>query len=229
MKKGFGLLVKISFFVILLLAVGSAGYFYYQYQAISKKGVSEVKQLVETISQFMELPEETPTLATVTDKTRLEKQLFFQKAQNGDKVLIFPQAQKAILYRPSTQKIIEVASVRTADNDLTSSQETSPSAKELDAVQAPISVVLYNGTAIEGVTLAFQQKLTTKFSNFEVVAKGYAAKRDYQKTLVIDISGENPDLVSNITSEFGAKISTLPEEEASPASQLLIIVGQDQQ
>ena len=41
--------------------------------------------------------------------SKLKAQPFFAKAQDYDQVLIFEKAKKAILYRPSTNKLIEVA------------------------------------------------------------------------------------------------------------------------
>ena len=64
----------------------------------------------------MELPQgESPTLATVTDKDKLSSEPFFRQAQNGDKVLIYTQAARAILYRPSTKKIIDVTTLAVHD------------------------------------------------------------------------------------------------------------------
>ncbi|OGI27112.1 MAG: hypothetical protein A2359_02520 [Candidatus Moranbacteria bacterium RIFOXYB1_FULL_43_19] len=72
----------------------------------------EVKLITERIGKFMELPQgETPTLATVNDREKLEGQQFFLNSRNGDKVLVYPKAKKAILYRPSSGKIIEVANL----------------------------------------------------------------------------------------------------------------------
>ena len=56
-----------------------------------------------------------PTLVTVQDVTKLQDQEFFEKAQNGDKVLIYEQAKKAYLYRPSTNRVINVAPVSTGE------------------------------------------------------------------------------------------------------------------
>ena len=55
--------------------------------------------------------DETPTLASVTDKTKLKDQPFFKDAENGDQILIFPQAKKAIIYRESTNKLINVGPI----------------------------------------------------------------------------------------------------------------------
>ena len=73
---------------------------------------TQADTVVEQISKLMELPTgETPTIATVSDVSKLKNQPFFTKAQNGDKVLIYPQAKEAILYRPSDNKIVAVAPV----------------------------------------------------------------------------------------------------------------------
>ena len=69
-------------------------------------------KLIEEVGKLTDLPQgETPTVATVSDVTKLKNQAFFAKAQNGDKVLIYTQAKRAILYRPSTNKVIEIAPV----------------------------------------------------------------------------------------------------------------------
>lgn len=75
----------------------------------------EVTALQSEISKFLELPvDETPTLATVSDIDKVKSQAFFKNAQNGDKVLLYAKAGKAILYRPSTNKVIEVALINSA-------------------------------------------------------------------------------------------------------------------
>ena len=89
----------------------------------------ETKALTDRIGSFMELPlDEQPTLATVTDQEKLKGQNFFTHAQNGDKLLVYPKAKKAILYRPSTKKVIEVS-------NLISSEEQSRAAAGRYSIQ----------------------------------------------------------------------------------------------
>jgi hypothetical protein len=80
----------------------------------------EIDQLVSQVGQLMTLPSaEQPTVATVTDLSQLQNQPFFTNAQVGDKVLIYSNEKEAILYRPSDNKIIEVAPLNTSDSSST--------------------------------------------------------------------------------------------------------------
>lgn len=103
-----------------LVAAGFAGYFWYEASALRKdpqRAVQEETQkLLSNISALIVLPEgETPTVATVTDLETLKDQPFFAKAQIGDKVFIYTNSRKAILYNPATNKIVEVAPVNIGD------------------------------------------------------------------------------------------------------------------
>jgi hypothetical protein len=103
----------VAVIVIAGLAVGTAFYFYDQYQILSG---GEAKAIAAKIGSFYEVPQETPTVATVTDKSKLGTDQFFSGAENGDKILIFASAGKAILYRPSSGKIVMVAPVSQASS-----------------------------------------------------------------------------------------------------------------
>jgi uncharacterized membrane protein len=109
--------------ILLIVAFGTAAYYvnrYHESQAQVKKLSSnptvtaqqEQQNLVNKIGTLTVLPKgEVPTVATVTDVTKLKDQPFFTNAQNGDKVLIYTQAKEAYLYRPSTNKLINIAPV----------------------------------------------------------------------------------------------------------------------
>ncbi len=77
-------------------------------QAENKK---DLDNTVKMVGKLMLLPTETPTLATVNDLNKVRGQDFFKNAAVGDKVLVYTGAKKAILYRPSNNKIIEVGVV----------------------------------------------------------------------------------------------------------------------
>ncbi len=102
--------------VVAILGVGGSYYFYGKYSAIKANPNLEAKKetdaLVAVVGKLIELPkEETPTVATILDKEKLKGQLFFKSAENGDKLLAYNVAMVAVLYRPSTNKIINVAPI----------------------------------------------------------------------------------------------------------------------
>lgn len=108
-------IVLIGLGIIFLGLSITSWYFYSQWKkAVNApvENMQEVSTIAEDIGRHLQLPsDETPTLATVADKEKLQDQQFFSAAENGDKVLIYSVAKKAILYRPSIDRIIEVAPI----------------------------------------------------------------------------------------------------------------------
>lgn len=113
--------------ILVLLVAAVAALFAWQYLEAKEEidrlsdpqaaAQAETDKLVKQVGELIELPaDETPTVATVVDKERLKDQSFFAKAANGDRVLIYTQARRAILYRPSTDKIVEVAPINIGES-----------------------------------------------------------------------------------------------------------------
>ncbi len=73
------------------------------------------KQLNDTLAKLTKIvilpANETPSVVTVADPTKLQNQSFFAHAKKGDKIIIYSQAKQAILYRPSTNQIVTMAPV----------------------------------------------------------------------------------------------------------------------
>ena len=225
-------LKNLKILLVVLIAVGSTGaafYFYSQYQTIKKnpdlvyKG--EDKKTIESISKYMELPQgEEPSIATILDITKLKDQKFFENAQNGDKIIIYNSARKAILWRPTTNKIIEVAPLVLGDQAQTTSQ--TQTVAPVAASGAQVSVALYNGAGITGLTKKAEEKIAG-IGDINVVARTNAAKNDYTRTLVVDLTGKNGQLAAELAGSLGGEVAQLPAGEAKPEADILIIAGQD--
>lgn len=224
---------------MLVGALGAAGYFYYQYQN-TKPGAIEAKEvasLMDTLGSMIYLPEgEEPTLATVTDKEKLAEQSFFQKAENGDKVLIYSGSGRAILYRPSTKKIVDVTSVNVQAPPQSQAPSSAPSSAAVgtettpgsEPVPAIVRVALYNGSTVVGATNTVEARLRTILPNAAVVTKENAKKNDYPKTIVVDLSGSNGSGALSIASALGGEVGSLPAGESAPAdADILVIIGKD--
>ncbi len=117
-----------------VLALIPSYYFYTKYQQAQKLlknpqqvATEQTKAVVDKVGKLIALPsDETPSLATVQDKTRLKDQPFFKNAVNGDKLLLYIKARKAILYRESSNKIIEVAPINITKNQQQAGTATTP-------------------------------------------------------------------------------------------------------
>lgn len=116
--------------VVVLLVVGLVAtsiFFYRQYQNLKSNpeaaAQENVKILTEEVGKLINIPDETPTVAVVEDKESLKDQAFFKDARKGDKVLIFPAAKQAIIYRERDNKLINVGPISL---DQQNSQQPAP-------------------------------------------------------------------------------------------------------
>ena len=145
---------KILLFAIIIVAIiglGGSIYFYKQYQAIKKNPNIEAQQktaqLISELGKIMELPKgETPTIATISDKSKLIGQPFFKNAENGDVLFAYTNSMEAILYRPGKNQIINVAPI---------------SINQGAAAPATLKIAYYNGTNIAGIysRIKFQEDI----------------------------------------------------------------------
>lgn len=126
-------LAVVGLSLVALVGLGAAGYLYVQNQQLKNDpktaqdaNKARVTDLKAKVGKRIALPaDETPVLATVTDKTKLKDQPFFKDAENGDVILIFPQAKKAVVYREKTDFIVNSGPIAiTSDTAGTTQQNT---------------------------------------------------------------------------------------------------------
>ncbi len=213
-----------------VLAIIPSIYFYSQYQQAQARlnnptlfAAQEAKKYIDEVGKLMVLPsDETPTVATVNDKDKLKNQPFFANAENGDKVLIYTSAKKAILFRPSIDKIIEVAPINIGSTATASATQASAS-----PTPAQITFVLRNGTSTIGLTRKYEVELKSKVQGATVVDADNAKNKDYTKSFLVDVTGTKADQASQIAQELGLTVSPLPSGESTPSADFLIILGAD--
>jgi len=205
----------VSVFVTLIIA---SAYFYNRYKKTelllnnpTLAAKEEVAAVTAKLGLLMELPKEEAVIVTVLDTNKLKGQQFFANAKNGDKVLIYSKANKAILYRPATNMIIEVAPVQMGQS------------------QAPVKIGILNGTPHASGSATMETALTAKISNISI-AKKANAKGNYDKTLVVDVQGTKPEMAKQLADFVGGSVGKLPSSEAlssdeSKSIDLLVIVG----
>ncbi|MBU2028487.1 LytR C-terminal domain-containing protein [Patescibacteria group bacterium] len=225
--------------VLIIGIVMAAGYFGWRYKkntGNSETAANEVQAITEKITKFMDLPQETPTLATITDKDKLSDQTFFDNAQNGDKVLIYTQSKKAILYRPETSRVIEFASLLNKEKSAEETKQAEAKTEEpaptenkesvplTEKIASKVKVDVLNGTEVKGLAKETANKLSG-VENVELAKIGNAQKSDYKKTVVVDLSGKNTVAAKIIAQKVGGEVGVLPEGEEKGTADILVIAG----
>ncbi len=209
---------RILFITIVILLIGITLFYFY-------KKPDPPQTLLSKVGKHIMLPSnESPAMATVSDKTKLANQQFFSEAQNGDVLLIYNTSQKAILYRPSIDKIVNVTTV----NIHTSApvKNPSPTVSAQDVTPTPLKVAIYNGTQIAGLASKVEKQLIQQFPNITVVTKSNTTG-SYTENLIVDLTDTRKTEANSIANLMKGTVSTLPKSEIKPASDILIIVGKN--
>lgn len=110
--------IKIAFVVLLIVAIGAIialGVFLKSSHnttgSVDIKAI-DVKSVVSDVGKAIILPEgETPNISAVADVSALKNEPFFANAETGDLVVVYPSTRRAILWRPSVKKIVEISIV----------------------------------------------------------------------------------------------------------------------
>lgn len=112
LRPSFAKILAIILAVTTLGFAGTSAYLYRQNQQLKNPqqvAQADLQSVLKKVGKLMTLPEgEEPTLATVVNPEKLAKEAFFANAKKGDKVLIYTQAKKVILYDPQTNKVLNV-------------------------------------------------------------------------------------------------------------------------
>lgn len=157
-KPKFSVKYILVIFLILVIA-GGAFWGYQQYSDLKEENKKlsnpqesakvETDKIKSEVSNIIELPtDEEPTIATVSDTSKLSNQAFFKNAKNGDKLLMYSKAKKAVLYRPDTKKIIEVAPINIGDDTKKSTTTTQqPAAENTQPSQSEVTAPATDPTA----------------------------------------------------------------------------------
>jgi hypothetical protein len=98
--------------------------------------------ILERVGKLIVLPsDETPQMATIKDAASAKvEQPFLKDAENGDVLIVYSDTGEAILYRPSTEKLIAVGPV----TDDSSEEGTTP---KPSATRPPIEASTTHDTA----------------------------------------------------------------------------------
>lgn len=78
-----------------------------QYKALN----SEEKNMINRVGKLLNLPKETPIISTIYSEKDFKNNQTFKDIKTGDKLIIYLNANQSILYRPSTNTVVDIAPV----------------------------------------------------------------------------------------------------------------------
>ena len=179
----------------------------------------EIQALTEKMSKLIALPEgETPMLFPF-DKDKYKDQSIFSKTEDGDKILIYSNAKKAYIYRPSKNVIVDVIPVNIGDTG-------TPVIAGVTA-DRPLRVALVNGTLVANRAGELEQRIKDKrIAGLNVVSKATAISNDYQKTLVVDLTGNLSEQAKSLALLLDADVATTTSE-IKPDADVMVIIGEN--
>ena len=222
---------------------------------IPSTGDADTDALLKEVSQFVILPTSTPTVATVSDKSKLTNAPFYDQVENGDKVLLYPVEKKAIVYRPNAKRVVDITSIQN-DNAQANNQQTNQAV--LGAQTAPVQatpmptpvpteaavpnsqdsevndsettekvqVVLLNGSETVGITSKVEKSLEETFDNVVVVARE-AAKESYDTSFIAPLSNLGRTNIEQVSSHLKVDVGAAPDKEEVEKADLVVIIGSD--
>lgn len=226
--------ISIAFIVLLAVAIWSSlSYFKAQKQIAQLTSIAGQQQLAKEqvagiltkVKKHMILPaNETPTIATVTDVNTLKKsQPFFADAQNGDQVLVYVGAKKAIIYSPTKDIVINVGFVAVDDSGNAQAVATNTANTQV----TPLSVDVRNGTQTAGLGQKVANTIKTEGATVQKIADAKA--KTYTQTVVVDLGKlTDKSAINALATSLNAQVVTaLPEGEVSSTADVLVIAGTD--
>lgn len=206
---------------LLLIAVIVLGGLYYQStQQLSKLNSpegqeelakQEAKAVTDKLSKLALLPEEEPVVATILDVNMLASQsAFYKNAENGDKLVIYPQAQKAYIYSPGRNVIVNAGPLVVDQNENS----------------RPVIFEVRDGST--NAADARNVKAELEKTQQVVVEISDASREDYSGTFIIPINPAiKPEQLKEFAENMDAEVmDKLPQGETASEADILIIVGE---
>jgi hypothetical protein len=177
-----------------------------------------------------------PTYALIDDPEKVRSEPFFTNAKSGDGLFVYPKTKIAILFRPSTKKIINFNFTKNGEdknykNTKTSGQDIS--ANNVSTAEAKMEI----GTVIQIIYSTKNEKSEAKVSDIrEYVEKveGYSLLSvTSQSTIgdkvwddtIVGLGAEQP-VIEKLSRDFELKVGLLPDGlKPQKGANVLIIIS----
>ncbi len=185
--------------LIILIGGGVSSY----QRHLQQVGAQAESGLVAEVGGKAVIPtDEKPVISTVVDETKVT-QPFLANAQKGDKVLLYFQSGQAVVYRPATGQIVNMG-----------------------PLEIPKPRVFLRDGRPGLIPDSISQRITAG-NEFAIASRDSSPRQNYNRTVVVDVTGQRPDVASRLALLLDAEVVPLPKSESRPDADLLVIVGSE--
>jgi len=156
-------------------------------------------------------------VAIIDNADTLRSHPFFANVHNGDKLLMYKEDAKAVLFRPLTNEVIAFAPL-----------DAVPSTSYQQINGYPV-VALRNGMGTPYDMKTFEAELTYIEPNSVVVDNQNASRSGYPGSLIVDVVGDKKEEAHALAYKLRLIVSELPAGEFRPPAgvDFLVILGKD--
>ena len=217
---------------LLILALAAFAWSFFNYQSVKKEvevlkdpslaqrlNEEQTQELLTKVGKVLVLPQEkNPVVAIINDVELLaSNQDFYKDAHDGDKLIIYQNARKAIIFDEDANKVVNVGPVFYNNADGTAQPPTTQTDR--------ITIDLRNGSAEPNATVPVRDSLTTNYT-FNVTRLSKAANSNYSGITIVDLSEGKASYIEQLQKALGATVvQALPEGEVSASTEVVVIVG----
>jgi DNA-binding transcriptional MerR regulator len=156
-------------------------------------------------------------VAIIDNEETLRNHPFFANVHDGDKLLIYKEDAKAVLFRALTNEVIAFAPL-----------DAVPSTSYEQIEGTPV-VALRNGMGTPYDMKTFEAELTYVEPKSVVVDNENAGRSDYKKSILVDVVGNRKEEAKALAYKLRLTLSELPPGEFRPPAgvDFLVILGKD--
>lgn len=185
-------------------------------EQVSASRAADTEDVLKKVSRHINLPEGTPVVVEIKDiDLLLSQSAFYYGAQNGDVLLLFAESQRAMIYSPSRDLLVNVGPVQ-FDNSGDAGQ----------SVNRAITIEVRNGSGVSGEAGKLGRSLNADVM-YAVIGMNDAANTNYTETIVVNrtgatIASQVQELADRVE---GRVVESLPLDEANSLADVIIIIG----
>jgi len=165
--------------------------------------------IISRVAHHMVLPSDVPVVAEVVDVDKIQSSLK-KIAEKGDYILLYDKKQKVIVYRPSSDKIIDVQPILYGKQPNASIEYT---------------IAIYNGSGDDKKLKSFIKNVYTMYPNLQLVVKE-TAPRSFPTTIVFTKDGTS-EISQQFADSLSIKDGITPNGIDTNVADIIFIVGTD--